>query len=165
VDVESEIGKGSRFTITLPWRTPTSPPAAATPPASHAASKPQTSSALLLLAEDNELNILTLTDYLESKNYRVVVARNGADVLAMARQQRPDLVLMDMQMPDMDGLQATRHLRNDAELAHTPVIAMTALAMPGDRERCLEAGANDYLSKPINFQQLLQVIEAHLSRS
>jgi CheY-like chemotaxis protein len=67
-----------------------------------------------------------------------------------------------MQMPDMDGLQATRRLREDYALAHIPVIAMTALAMPGDRERCLHAGANEYLSKPINFQQLIQVIEAHI---
>jgi CheY-like chemotaxis protein len=71
---------------------------------------------------------------------------------------------MDMQMPDLDGLQATRHLRSEHALAHIPVIAMTALAMPGDRELCLSAGANDYLSKPINFQQLIDVIEANLPR-
>jgi PAS domain S-box-containing protein len=162
VDVESEVGKGSQFRIRLPWRTPETtaqpePAAESTP-----AYMPQTSGALLLLAEDNELNILTLTDYLESRGYRIVVARSGGEVLDIAHQHVPDLVLMDMQMPDMDGLQATRRLREDYALAHIPVIAMTALAMPGDRERCLHAGANEYLSKPINFQQLIQVIEAHI---
>jgi CheY-like chemotaxis protein len=105
---------------------------------------------------------LTLTDYLESRGYRVIIARSGSEVLDMARQKTPDIVLMDMQMPDLDGLQATRHLRSEHALAHIPVIAMTALAMPGDRELCLSAGANDYLSKPINFQQLIDVIEANL---
>jgi CheY-like chemotaxis protein len=164
VDVESELGKGSRFRIRLPWRMPETAPAPCQEPEAEPTQTTPTSGALLLLAEDNELNILTLTDYLESRGYRVIIARSGSEVLDMARQQAPDIVLMDMQMPDLDGLQATRHLRSEHALAHIPVIAMTALAMPGDRELCLSAGANDYLSKPINFQQLIDVIEANLPR-
>jgi PAS domain S-box-containing protein len=164
VDVESEEDQGSRFRIRLPWRTSETVPIPRTAPDAAPTQVTPTAGALLLLAEDNELNILTLTDYLESRGYHVIIARSGSEVLAMARQQAPDIVLMDMQMPDLDGLQATRHLRSDHALAHIPVVAMTALAMPGDRERCLSAGANDYLSKPINFQQLIEVIEANLPR-
>jgi PAS domain S-box-containing protein len=163
VDVTSELGHGSRFRVRLPRNLSEPAPQAVPADPSEPATTTQTSGALLLLAEDNELNILTLTDYLESRGYRVVVGRSGHEVLEMAHQQVPDLVLMDMQMPDLDGLQATRQLREDHELGHIPVIAMTALAMPGDRERCLAAGANDYLSKPINFQQLIQMIEEHLA--
>jgi PAS domain S-box-containing protein len=162
VDVESEESQGSRFRIRLPWRTPEALPAPRAAPEATPTQTTPTTGALLLLAEDNELNILTLTDYLESKGYRVIIARSGSEVLDMARQQAPNIVLMDMQMPDLDGLQATRHLRSEHALAHIPIIAMTALAMPGDRERCLAAGASDYLSKPINFQQLIEVIEANL---
>ncbi len=117
---------------------------------------------LILLAEDNEDSIGMLTDYLHSRGYQCVIARNGAEAIERVREARPLLILMDIQMPGMDGLEATRRIRSDAELAVIPIIAMTALAMPGDRERCLEAGASDYISKPVSLKQLVQTIEAHL---
>ena len=117
---------------------------------------------IILLAEDNELNITTLADYLLVKGYQVIVARNGAEAIARAIKLPPDLILMDIQMPGMDGLEATRRIRADSELANSPIIALTALAMPGDRERCLEAGANDYLSKPVSLKGLVAAIEALL---
>ena len=118
-------------------------------------------SPLLLLAEDNEANIKTLADYLEVKGYRVVVARTGVEAIKLARKVTPDMIVMDIQMPELDGLEATRRIRADAELMHIPIIAVTALAMPGDRERCLAAGANAYLSKPISLKALVSVLAEH----
>jgi PAS domain S-box-containing protein len=120
--------------------------------------------AAILLAEDNEANIATIQDYLDARGYRVVVARNGAEAVARAREVWPALILMDIQMPGMDGLEATRRIRAQTNLAQIPIIALTALAMPGDRERCLEAGADEYLSKPVGLKGLMTAIEAHLSR-
>jgi CheY-like chemotaxis protein len=117
---------------------------------------------VLLLADDNEANIATLTSYLQSKGYQIVAARSGAEALERAREMRPALILMDIQMPGMDGLEATRRLRADTDLVAIPIIALTALAMPGDRERCLEAGANEYLSKPVSLKRLIEVIELKL---
>ena len=117
---------------------------------------------VILLAEDNQANITTMADYLLVKGYQVVVARNGAEAIEQAMELQPDLILMDIQMPGMDGLETTRRIRADGELADIPLIALTALAMPGDRERCLEAGANDYLSKPVSLKGLVAAIEALL---
>jgi CheY-like chemotaxis protein len=119
------------------------------------------------LAEDNETNIETITDYLLDKGYRVTVARNGREVLERMEEALPDIVLMDIQMPDVDGLEAIRHIRdNDSPaFATIPIIALTALAMPGDRDRCLEAGADEYLSKPVSMKGLSEIIEAQLRRS
>jgi CheY-like chemotaxis protein len=102
-----------------------------------------------------------IEDYLRSKGYNVVSSRSAAEFLSNAPSVRPDLVLMDIQMPDIDGLEAIRRLRlfSDPRLASVPVIAITALAMPGDRERCLQAGANEYLSKPIHLKELLALTQ------
>jgi CheY-like chemotaxis protein len=116
---------------------------------------------LVLLVEDNEDNVEMLSQYLRAKQYRCDVARNGIDAIKQARALHPHLILMDIQMPGMDGLEATRRIRGDHELAGVPIIALTALAMPGDRERCLEAGANDYISKPISLKHLLYLIETY----
>jgi CheY-like chemotaxis protein len=116
---------------------------------------------LILLVEDNPANILTIGDYLEDKNFQVVVARNGLEALARASEINPNIILMDMQMPVMDGLEATRHLRTDPRFRSVPIIALSAHAMPGDRERCLQAGASEYLSKPISLKQLVKTIEHH----
>lgn len=113
---------------------------------------------LLLLAEDNETNIRAIGDYLQAIGYRLVIARNGSEAIDLALALKPDLILMDIQMPVLDGLAVTKRLRAISEFATTPIIALTALAMPGDRERCLAAGANDYLSKPVSLKRLRQVI-------
>jgi PAS domain S-box-containing protein len=131
----------------------------ASPPPTTAASQP---TPLILVVEDNETNVQTLTDYLAAKTYRVDVARSGAEALHYVRQLRPDIVLMDIQMPGMDGLEATRIIRADASLCELPIIAITALAMPGDREKALAAGANDYMSKPVGLKQLTHLIETYL---
>jgi PAS domain S-box-containing protein len=121
-----------------------------------------TDAPLILLAEDNEANIAMLESYLEAQGFRVVVARNGREAVQMATQYQPDLVLMDIQMPEMDGLEATQKIRTDATQQDLPVIALTALAMPGDRERCLAVGATDYLTKPISPKHLLELLMRYI---
>ncbi|NNJ11766.1 response regulator [Chloroflexales bacterium ZM16-3] len=115
----------------------------------------------ILLADDNEETLETLGDYLRAKGYDLRVARNGCEAIVQAQEELPDVILMDIQMPGMDGLEAIRRIRAEADLAHVPILAVTALAMPADRERCLAAGADAYLPKPINLRTLMATIEAH----
>jgi CheY-like chemotaxis protein len=116
-----------------------------------------------LLAEDNAANIATFTSYLEAKGYRILLATDGQQAINFAKAERPDLILMDIQMPIMDGLEATKQIRLDPSLVNIPIIALTALAMEGDRERCLAAGANEYLTKPIKLRQLNTTIQQILT--
>ncbi|MFV9504782.1 MAG: response regulator [Oscillochloridaceae bacterium umkhey_bin13] len=117
----------------------------------------------VLLVEDNELNIIAIGDYLRDHGYSLALARNGQEALDQAEQVQPDLILMDIQMPVMDGLEATRRLRNLPALAQIPIIALTALAMPGDRERCLAAGASAYLTKPVSLKELRELMTTMLT--
>ncbi|MBN3875417.1 MULTISPECIES: PAS domain S-box protein [unclassified Nostoc] len=119
---------------------------------------------LILLAEDNQPNIDTMSAYLESRGYHLILANNGQQAIDLVRVQRPDLIVMDIQMPGMDGLEAIRHIRNDQQFAHIPIIALTALAMPGDRETCFAAGANEYLTKPVKLKHLVTTIQQFLGR-
>jgi CheY-like chemotaxis protein len=112
----------------------------------------------ILLAEDNEVNLDVIRDYLEAKGFAVLTARNGIEAITHAEQQRPDLILMDIQMPELDGISAIKQLRGGAKCVTTPIIALTALAMPGDRERCLAAGADAYLTKPVSLRELVASI-------
>ncbi|MCB0194551.1 MAG: response regulator [Anaerolineae bacterium] len=123
---------------------------------------PFSSAPLVMLAENNEANISTISNYLQIKGYQVVVVRNGVEVIEQAQQTKPAIILMDIQMPGMDGLSAMRHLRALDNFSDVPIIAITALAMPGDREKCIEAGANDYLSKPASLKKIIQLIEKYL---
>lgn len=123
---------------------------------------PDDSQPHILLAEDNETNILTMMDYLQSYGVKVTLARNGLEAVEMTQQQTPDVILMDIQMPIMDGFEATRQIRSNPALAHIPIIALTALAMPGDRDRCFAAGAAAYLTKPVSLKQLMKTIAAYL---
>jgi PAS domain S-box-containing protein len=164
ISVESQKGQGSRFTVSLPhWL--------------HASSKtavdntllPQSAPAhrsgalkLILLAEDNPTTVDIFVDYLHHLDYRINVAGTGSEVLERLDEERPDLIIMDIQMPGMNGLEATRRIRADAQYKTLPIIALTALTMQGDRERCLEAGVNDYLSKPVSIHELMNVIEEYL---
>jgi signal transduction histidine kinase/CheY-like chemotaxis protein len=118
---------------------------------------------LILIVEDNELNINTLFSYLSAKRYRPIVAQDGQSAIEMTQQFQPDLILMDIQMPGMDGLEAITRIRQQSELKLIPIIALTALAMEGDREKCLAAGANEYISKPIKLKQLNDTIQKILT--
>ena len=171
VTVESQFGQGSRFTIILPYRIQDREPVATTVSShrmesGHIHSEqlvPVPTGARILLAEDSEVNLLALRDYLLKKGYRVEVARNGIEALEQATVLSLDLILMDIQMPIMDGLEVIRRLRTMPEYERTPIIALTALAMAGDRERCLAAGANEYMSKPISLKGLVDMIQQLLT--
>lgn len=110
----------------------------------------------ILMVDDDTRNIFALSSYLEYQGIRIRTAASGAEALKILDESRDiELVLMDMMMPEMDGFEAIRHLRNHPELHTLPVIAVTASAMKGDREKCLEAGASEYVSKPVNLQELM----------
>jgi PAS domain S-box-containing protein len=167
VMAESEVGKGSCFTVALPYDL-SQPSASEFEPTTTSSLplvvNPENAIApLILLAEDNEANIQTFTAYLTAINYRIIVAKNGEEAVSMAKANSPDIILMDIQMPIMDGLEAIGQIRSDTKFASVPIIAITALAMEGDLERCLAAGANEYLSKPIRLKQLATVIQQLLS--
>ncbi len=118
---------------------------------------------LILMAEDNEANIQTVGGYLEAKGYTMRYAYNGQVAVMLAQELHPALILMDIQMPVMDGLAAIKEIRLDAALKETPIIALTALAMAGDRERCLAAGATEYVSKPVKLKDFLVLVEQLLA--
>ena len=118
--------------------------------------------AVLLLVEDNDLNRDMLSRRLKKRGYEVLLAMDGIEGLDMCREHHPDLVLMDMSLPRLDGWEATRLLRADAATAHIPVLALTAHAMGGDREKALAAGCDDYDTKPVDMARLLFKIETLL---
>jgi len=117
----------------------------------------------VLYIDDTENNRILVTRRLEKKGYCVITAESAEDGLALARTDNPDLILMDLGMPDIDGWNASRQLKADPKLRHIPVIALTAHAMQGDREKALEAGCDDYETKPFDFPRLFRKIEAHLA--
>lgn len=119
----------------------------------------------ILLVEDNEMNRDMLSRRLERRGYQVVTAPDGAQGVALAAAEAPDVILMDMSLPVIDGWEATRRLKSDPVTSPIPVIALTAHAMAGDRERAAEAGCDDYDTKPIELLRLLSKVENLLARS
>lgn len=119
----------------------------------------------ILLVEDNEMNRDMLSRRLMRKGYEVVMAVDGENGIAMAQSEKPHLILMDLSLPGVNGWDATRRLKNMSETRNIPVIALTAHAMDGDRQKALEAGCDDYDSKPIEFSRLLEKIQKLLSGS
>ena len=118
----------------------------------------------ILLVEDNEMNRDMLSRRLARRGYQVVIALDGEQGVAMARSEAPDLILMDMSLPVLDGWEAARQLKAAPETRAIPIIALTAHAMVGDREKAIEAGCNDYDTKPIEFPRLLGKIDAVLGK-
>ena len=117
----------------------------------------------ILLVEDNEMNRDMLSRRLRKRGYEVLIAVDGQEGVDLARAESPDIVLMDMSLPIKDGWEATRDLKGDEATKATPIIALTAHAMSGDKEKCMEAGCDDYDTKPIEFKRLLGKIEALLN--
>lgn len=168
VTVSSEPSVGSRFMITLPHQIRNRPDRMH--PMRNGAELWQGAPALssrrdlcsILLADDNELNIVALKSYLEQQGYTVVLAQNGIEAIAQAQKFSPDLILLDLQMPQMDGLETLQLLRQSPTFEQTPIVALTALLVPGERELCLALGANDYRAKPISLQVLGQLLHLYL---
>jgi two-component system, cell cycle response regulator DivK len=115
----------------------------------------------VLVIEDNEQNMYLVTFILEANGYQVAQARNGKDGIEIAKQNPPDLILLDIQLPVMDGYSVARNLRMVPSLSQVPIIAVTSYAMPGDREHALEAGCTGYIEKPINPETFISEIRAH----
>jgi len=182
ITVESEPGKGSCFTLVLPIGNPAtdgkSPEKGDGAGGSNRSleiiseprqldtsiGQPVSTDVKILYVDDNESNITAVGEYLQDVGFQVSIAQNGLEALKMAEYVRPDIFLMDIQMPKMDGLEATRRLRLIPAYANTPIIVLTALAMPGDRERSLEAGADEYLTKPVYLKELIATIHRLISK-
>ena len=118
----------------------------------------------VLIVEDNELNMKLFHDLLEAHGVATVETNNGGDVLDLAREHKPDLILMDIQLPEISGLDVTKWLKNDDDLKNIPVIAVTAFAMKGDEQKIREGGCEDYISKPISVTRFLEVIDTYLNK-
>jgi len=162
VSLTSEVGVGSRFSIDLPCasRPAVQPLAAvvATTKTPIARNQPP----LLLLAEDNAANALTMAGYLEANGYRVLSAKDGCEALDLAEAHQPNLIVMDIQIPCISGLEVIQQIRAHPSQSQTPIIALTALALEDDRANYLAAGANGYIKKPVKLNELLALIEALL---
>jgi PAS domain S-box-containing protein len=169
VALTSELGVGSCFTVEIPYLSNflldlppegiPSPPVGAT--GSSASTATQTP--LIVWAEDNADNIETISCYLEAKGYELLLANNGQEAIDLALSRQPDLILMDIQMPGVDGLEAIQCIRQENRTRYIPIIAITALAMEGDRDRCIAAGADEYISKPIRLKHLSDIIQSLLN--
>jgi CheY-like chemotaxis protein len=120
------------------------------------------SKARVLIVEDNIDNYELVRFLLQRADYDAAWARSGREALAMVGENKPDLILMDLSLPEMDGWTATERLKTDMETKHIPIIALTAHTLPGDRKRAIEAGCNGYLSKPINLESFMETIEETL---
>ena len=116
----------------------------------------------VLVVEDNEDNLLLFRFMLEETGYEVIEARDGAEGVALALQEKPDLIVMDIQLPDIDGLEATKRIRASEADSDIPIIALTSFAMAGDREKALAAGCNGYITKPINPETFIAELEKYL---
>ncbi|GBU17949.1 MULTISPECIES: response regulator [Methylobacterium] len=116
----------------------------------------------VLIVEDNELNMKLFNDLLEAHGYATLKTANGVEAIELARAHKPDLILMDIQLPEVSGLDVTRWIKEDENLRHIPVIAITAFAMKGDEERIREGGCEAYLSKPISVAKFLATVRTYL---
>jgi two-component system, cell cycle response regulator DivK len=116
----------------------------------------------ILIVEDNELNMKLFNDLLEAHGYATLKTRDGIEAIKIARAHRPDLIIMDIQLPEISGLDVTKWLKEDDDLRAIPVIAVTAFAMKGDEEKIREGGCQDYIAKPISVTKFLETIEKHL---
>lgn len=118
---------------------------------------------VILIVEDNELNMRLLNDVLEAHGYSILKTGTGEEAIELARRERPDVILMDIQLPDISGLEATRRLKQDPTTSEIPVIAVTAFAMSGDEKRIRDSGCDAYVAKPIMLQPFLALLERYAS--
>ena len=163
ISVESEVGHGSQFTVRIPYESAptvkTGPQAVLPPPQSVEPVDGDANAASILVVEDNLVNQKMVSSILTKRGYDVQITSNGQEALQALELKVFHLVLMDVQMPVLDGLEATRLIRKDTRWANLPIIAMTAHAMNGDKEGCLAAGMNAYISKPVHSAHLLSIVE------
>jgi two-component system cell cycle response regulator DivK len=130
-----------------------------------AAAKAHPMTKTVLVVEDNELNMKLFHDLLEASGYATIQTRNGLEAIELARKHRPDLILMDIQLPEVSGLEVTKWIKEDDDLRAIPVIAVTAFAMKGDEERIRQGGCEAYLSKPISVSKFIETVKSYLGES
>jgi PAS domain S-box-containing protein len=165
VTLESQLGRGSCFSVYLPYSAGDRRYFNPSDPLDSCASSsdPEVTASpdrvTILLAEDNPTNLITFVSYLNVKGYRTIAAKDGAEAIDLAIAHRPDLILMDIQMPGIDGITAILKIRQDPLLRRIPIVALTALATPTDRQKCLNAGANEFLVKPVKLKELDRTIQ------
>jgi len=121
-----------------------------------------TTAKTVLVVEDNELNMKLFCDLLDAHGFRTIQTRNGMDAISLAREHQPNLILMDIQLPEVSGLEITKWLKADDELKNIPVIAVTAFAMKGDEQKIREGGCEDYIAKPIKIDAFLETVRKHM---
>ena len=126
---------------------------------------PRVATQTVLIVEDNELNMKLFNDLLAAHGYKTIQTRNGFEALELARKHRPDLILMDIQLPEVSGLEVTKWLKDDDELCRIPVVAVTAFAMKGDEERIRSGGCEAYVSKPISVMTFLETVRKFIGPS
>jgi two-component system cell cycle response regulator DivK len=119
----------------------------------------------VLIVEDNELNMKLFNDLLEAHGYATIQTRNGVEAVELTRKHMPDLILMDIQLPEVSGLQVTQWIKDDEKLRHIPVVAVTAFAMKGDEERIRQGGCEAYISKPISVVKFLETVRNYLGKA
>lgn len=119
----------------------------------------------VLIVEDNDLNLKLFRDLLEASGYQTLQSKDGMDGLRLVRDHKPDLVLMDIQLPEISGLEITRMIKADPEIRHIPVLAVTAFAMKGDEEKIRDGGCDGYIAKPISVASFLQTVQSFLSEA
>jgi CheY-like chemotaxis protein len=117
----------------------------------------------ILVVEDDDISRQAIVTFLKKQDYDILIAENGIQAIEIAKNNPVDIILMDIQMPELDGFSATREIRTNLKLSNVPIIAMTAYALSGDREKCLRAGMDDYVSKPINFEEIKTKIMKHVN--
>jgi two-component system cell cycle response regulator DivK len=120
--------------------------------------------AKIIIVEDNEFNMRLFSDLLQSQGHQVIECPEGLEALDLIKQERPDLVLMDIQMPEISGLEVTRLIRSTPEIAETKIVAISAFAMPGDEDKILAAGCNAYIAKPISVPLFFQTVAGNLPK-
>jgi CheY-like chemotaxis protein/two-component sensor histidine kinase len=166
ITLKSKLNVGSRFTVFLPWNRPNTGQLSTLNTAMPKEAAPDVSDgAKILIVEDTEVVAQLISEYLRHKGYRTYIANDGREGILKAKQEHPQIILMDVMMPDMNGMEATKQLRTDPTMNDVIIIGLTALAMPSDREQCIAAGMNDHLGKPVQMQELIKIIEHYLQQN
>jgi PAS domain S-box-containing protein len=167
VSIDSKVGQGSCFSVTIPQKHLKPDQELTTEKINDLTvdllTPPMPESPLILLVEDNEVNINTFSSYLTTQGYRILLAQNGQDAINFSQSYHPDLILMDIHLPDMNGIQAIKYICQQSKPVRIPIIALTAQTVVSDREQCLAAGANQYLTKPVKLRELRHTIQQYLN--
>ena len=165
ISVTSEVNKGSQFTVIIPWKKTINLNSETELSMANPGLSINHSQSLILIVEDNDRDRLRMSDYLKNQGYKLIFAQNIFEAIKIAQEQKPSLIIIDLQIPPMERLTAISRIKRERKIASIPIIALTSLIMPGDREKYLAAGVNEYLTKPVNLTKLVSNIEKQLAKN